>query len=179
MNRGADAAQWQNPLRDKEDKRLPRIAGQCAMVLFGVGLLALAAYFFAGGPVSRRRVETFAQRQQLTITPANKDQVIRYLATTRRWRVTGFLVGLFASRFVGPQPGEISTGAEYITIFVGWFLGALVAEVGVAHPAQGPVPAASLRPRRPRPSLTTAPGPGPGGNCGRRTTCSGPRPRRS
>ena len=29
-------AQWQNPLRDKRDKRLPRIAGPCALVLFGV-----------------------------------------------------------------------------------------------------------------------------------------------
>lgn len=27
---------WQNPLRDKNDKRLPRIAGPCAMVIFGV-----------------------------------------------------------------------------------------------------------------------------------------------
>ena len=36
MSRGADAAGWSNPLRDKEDKRLPRIAGPCAMVLFGV-----------------------------------------------------------------------------------------------------------------------------------------------
>ncbi|HTX95257.1 MAG TPA: glucose-6-phosphate dehydrogenase [Mycobacterium sp.] len=30
------APQWQNPLRDKEDKRLPRIAGPCGMVIFGV-----------------------------------------------------------------------------------------------------------------------------------------------
>src|ERR1700758_3701950 len=36
MSQGADAAGWSNPLRDKEDKRLPRIAGPCAMVLFGV-----------------------------------------------------------------------------------------------------------------------------------------------
>src|SRR5581483_2267987 len=28
--------QWQNPLRDKRDKRLPRIAGPCGMVIFGV-----------------------------------------------------------------------------------------------------------------------------------------------
>ena len=28
--------QWQNPLRDKRDKRLPRIAGPCAVVIFGV-----------------------------------------------------------------------------------------------------------------------------------------------
>jgi glucose-6-phosphate 1-dehydrogenase len=30
------AEQWQNPLRDKCDKRLPRIAGPCAVVIFGV-----------------------------------------------------------------------------------------------------------------------------------------------
>ncbi len=30
------AGQWQNPLRDKRDKRLPRIAGPCATVIFGV-----------------------------------------------------------------------------------------------------------------------------------------------
>src|SRR6201996_8870325 len=32
----ADTARWQNPLRDKRDKRLPRIAGPCAVVIFGV-----------------------------------------------------------------------------------------------------------------------------------------------
>ena len=32
----AGADEWRNPLRDKEDKRLPRIAGPCAMVIFGV-----------------------------------------------------------------------------------------------------------------------------------------------
>src|SRR3979490_2929205 len=36
MSRAAGAPPWRNPLRDKEDKRLPRIAGPCALVLFGV-----------------------------------------------------------------------------------------------------------------------------------------------
>ncbi|GFG85279.1 glucose-6-phosphate dehydrogenase [Mycolicibacter algericus] len=30
------AGGWQNPLRDKRDKRLPRIAGPCGVVIFGV-----------------------------------------------------------------------------------------------------------------------------------------------
>jgi glucose-6-phosphate 1-dehydrogenase len=30
------AAAWQNPLRDPRDKRLPRIAGPCGLVIFGV-----------------------------------------------------------------------------------------------------------------------------------------------
>ena len=32
----SDAAKWLNPLRDKRDKRLPRIAGPCGVVIFGV-----------------------------------------------------------------------------------------------------------------------------------------------
>src|ERR1700683_4368332 len=35
-SKAAGADQWHNPLRDKWDKRLPRIAGPCAVVLFGV-----------------------------------------------------------------------------------------------------------------------------------------------
>ena len=35
-NSRGEPAQWQNPLRDKCDKRLPRIAGPCAVVIFGV-----------------------------------------------------------------------------------------------------------------------------------------------
>jgi len=35
-NARTSSGQWQNPLRDKRDKRLPRIAGPCAMVIFGV-----------------------------------------------------------------------------------------------------------------------------------------------
>jgi glucose-6-phosphate 1-dehydrogenase len=35
-NHRRGVGQWQNPLRDKRDKRLPRIAGPCAVVIFGV-----------------------------------------------------------------------------------------------------------------------------------------------
>ena len=34
--KAAGAGQWHNPLRDKRDKRLPRIPGPCGMVIFGV-----------------------------------------------------------------------------------------------------------------------------------------------
>ena len=33
---GTPAEEWQNPLRDKLDKRMPRIAGPCAVIIFGV-----------------------------------------------------------------------------------------------------------------------------------------------
>ena len=32
---------WRNPLRDKRDKRMPRIAGPCGVVIFG--LLAITS----------------------------------------------------------------------------------------------------------------------------------------
>ncbi|NBQ42430.1 MAG: glucose-6-phosphate dehydrogenase, partial [Mycobacteriaceae bacterium] len=32
----AGASGWHNPLRDKRDKRMPRIAGPCGVVIFGV-----------------------------------------------------------------------------------------------------------------------------------------------
>ena len=32
----ATAARWRNPLRDKRDKRMPRIPGPCGVVIFGV-----------------------------------------------------------------------------------------------------------------------------------------------
>lgn len=100
------------------------------------------------GPVSRSRVEKFARRQHLQITVGNGNRVIRYLATTRRWRVAGFLTGIGASQ-LGAPPGNI-IHFDFITIFMGWFLGALVAEARVAHLEYGSVRAASLQPRQPR-----------------------------
>lgn len=101
------------------------------------------------GTVSRRRLERFALRQRLPITVENGNQVIRYLATTRRWRVAGFAAGAVASRLMFPSPSGISTGADLTVIFVGWFLGALIAEVRAEHLEHGRIRAASLRPRRP------------------------------
>ncbi len=120
-----------------------RLAALGVLLLF-LGLV-IAAY--AGGPVSRERVERFARRQRLVITQDNGNQVIRYLATTRRWRVAGFVAGFVLSTMTTPE-GEILR-IDFVTLFVGWFLGALVAEIRVAHLAHGPVRAASLQPRRP------------------------------
>lgn len=36
MGAGEAATGWRNPLRDKRDKRMPRIAGPCSVVIFGV-----------------------------------------------------------------------------------------------------------------------------------------------
>jgi hypothetical protein len=110
---------------------------------FGLALVEV----YGRGPVSRQRVDRFARRQQLTVTVDNGNQVIRYLATTRRWRVAGLVGGIAASQIGAPE-GTI-VNFNFVTIFAGWFLGALVAEVRVEHLAHGRVRAASLRPRRP------------------------------
>lgn len=118
-----------------------------------VVLLIIAAFgvvlvdIYGRGPVSRQRLDRFARRQQLTVTADNGNQVIRYLATTRRWRVAGFMGGIAASQ-IGAPDGTI-VNFNFVTIFAGWFLGALVAEVRVDHLAHGRIRTASLRPRRP------------------------------
>ncbi|HEY7223814.1 MAG TPA: hypothetical protein VH561_09525 [Micromonosporaceae bacterium] len=96
--------------------------------------------------ISRDRLERFARRQRLDITPDNGNQVIRYLAVTRRWRVWGFIGGVIGSQLFAP-PGTI-VKVDFVTIFAGWFVGALVAEVRVSHLAYGSIRTASLQPRR-------------------------------
>jgi hypothetical protein len=118
--------------------------------LFIVAFFALAAAIAiaetVSGPVDRVRVERFARRQRLTVTPENGDQIIRYLATTRRWRAAGLTAGLVLS--IGLHvPAMLRF--DFITLFAGWFAGALVAEARVAHLNVGPRRAASLQRRRP------------------------------
>jgi len=113
-----------------------------------VALVVALVLLALRGPVSQQRVERFARRQRLTITATNREQVVRYLATTRRWRVLGLLAGVAASQIPPVPPGSI-THLDAVTIFAGWFLGALVAEIRVEHLAHGRIRMASLRPRRP------------------------------
>lgn len=126
------------------------VVGVTVLAVAFVIATAVLLAVYTSGTVSRRRVERFAVRQGLVVTVDNGNQVIRYLATTRRWRVAGFVAGLVASGIFFRQPSEnISVGAELIVIFVGWFAGALIAEVRVEHLEHGRIRAASLQPRRP------------------------------
>jgi hypothetical protein len=113
-----------------------------------VTLLAIAiAYEAASGPVSRVRLERFARRQQLTVTATNGNQVLAYLATTRRWRAAGMVVSFAVSVALSLLDNAVT--ANFLTLFIGWFVGALIAEVRVAHLGRGDRQAASLSPRRP------------------------------
>jgi hypothetical protein len=121
-----------------------------AMRLLTVALVALAGAIViaetVSGPVERVRVERFARRQRLTVTPENGNQIIRYLATTRRWRAAGLTAGLVLS--IGLHVPTLLR-FDFVTLFAGWFAGALVAEARVAHLGAGPRRAASLQRRVP------------------------------
>ena len=125
-----------------------RSAALGVLLLIVLVAAVFTARTYTTGAVSRRRLDRFAQYQRLQVTVDNGNQVIRYLATTRRWRAAGFIGGIVASQ-VGAPPNAI-VHFNFIAIFTGWFLGALVAEVRVAHLEYGSIRTASLQPRRPR-----------------------------
>lgn len=97
-------------------------------------------------PVNRARVQKFALRQHLEVTATNADQVLRYLATTRRWRGSGLVVSvvLFCAWSVTTGHGlNISSTAA----FAGWFVGAVIAEWRVSMQRDASTRAAVLAPR--------------------------------
>jgi len=109
---------------------------------------ALAAAYYAYGPISRARVESFARRHTLPITAANGNQVIRYLAITRRWRCAGLAVGWAVALAADLPNSRVSFNP--LALFAGWFAGALAAEIHLAVVAHGRRRAASLEPRTPK-----------------------------
>ena len=116
-----------------------------------VGILALVLWwlvdFIEVAPVSRDRLERFARRHDLEVTANNGAQVIRYLATTRRWRSAGLAVSLVLAVGWGVVGGTYRL--DFLTLFAGWFVGALIAEARIDHLTYGRRRAASLVPRRP------------------------------
>jgi hypothetical protein len=112
------------------------------VVLCAIPLVIAAAV--VNEPVSRKRVERFARRHELVITPTNGRQVIAYLATTRRWRATGLACGVCG--WLGWTLPHRVIGVNGVLLFAGWFAGALAAELRIAGIA-GRAPAAVLAPR--------------------------------
>lgn len=89
-------------------------------------ITALLLAFFVRD-VTRARLERFAMRQDLEITFANGPLVINYLAATRRWRVAGFIVGSVLAAGVDFHRGS-GLQFGFTGPFLGWFVGASVAE---------------------------------------------------
>lgn len=99
-------------------------------------------------PVGRGRVERFARRQALDVTAANGNLVIRYLATTRRWRAGGLLLAVVSFAVGSIALGRFSVNS--FELFGGWFIGAVLAEWRVSTASSGSRRAARLVPRRRR-----------------------------
>ena len=100
-------------------------------ILFAViGLVALVmlaqAVRLSVRPVSRAQVETFARRQHLTITAANGVLIVRSLGLTRRWRTLGLWTGIVCGFLWALQDAEVTL--NFTAAFLGWFVGAVIAE---------------------------------------------------
>src|SRR5215510_845671 len=113
-----------------------------------LGMLAWLVNFAAGEPVSRVRLERFARRQRLVVTAANGNRVIAYLARVRRWRSAGVIAGIVATLVWSLQHSSFTLNT--LSMFAGWFAGALVAEVSQARVPIGPRRVTALQPRLPR-----------------------------
>ena len=117
---------------------------QVGFTVVFVLLCSLVATTYGGGPVARARVEQFAKRQRIEITVDNGEQVIRYLALTRRWRVSGLFAGIFLASAAVSQTHWTSSLFAALVSIVGWFVGALVAELLQASVPTAPRRVASL-----------------------------------
>ncbi|NUR60495.1 MAG: hypothetical protein HOV87_17810 [Catenulispora sp.] len=120
-------------------------ASLIASAVLAIGLLLAITARAVIGVVPRRRVEEFARLHRLPVTVANGNQIIVYRATTRRWRAVGFAAGVLIPAAV--------TGSALLSFpwaLAGWFAGAAVAELRVAHLDRDPGlrASASLTPRR-------------------------------
>lgn len=129
------------------------IVASAVLLVGAVCLLDLLATPFQR--VSRARVEKFARRQSLFISVGNGPLIIRYLATTRRWRGGCLLITALASVLV-PLAAQMfwplhplwQPRLSSVTLFAGWFVGAVIAEWRVsAAAAAGRRRAAVLEPR--------------------------------
>ena len=118
------------------------------VVLIGaVVVLLVTAMQLVFGRVDRRRLDRFALRQALVITPENGNTVIRYLATTRRWR-GGMLYLAVAGLIAWVALTAEQLNVNLAVVFSGWFVGAVIAEWRVDSLARGPHAAAMLHQRR-------------------------------
>jgi hypothetical protein len=95
--------------------------------------------------VTRPRLERFARRQALPVTDGNGLLVLRYLATTRRWRASGLLVALMvAVAYDATLSKEYAVHVSGGEVFAGWFIGAVIAEWRIATVPVGMRRVASL-----------------------------------
>ncbi|MEO5981577.1 MAG: hypothetical protein ABIQ13_04590 [Pedococcus sp.] len=80
----------------------------------------------ATGPVTLARTRRFARRQELLVTTGNGPLVVRALTVTHRWRALGLTTGLFLGLLWALRDARVTI--NFAAAFLGWFVGAVVAE---------------------------------------------------
>lgn len=120
---------------------------QLAFAVSQPALVAVLAVLALTMPVSIGRLDRFARRHAVTLTGANRHLAVRYLATTRRWRTTGVLIGMLVSAAYSWRHDR-TFDWNLLGAFAGWFVGAVIAEWRLNLPVAGGRRIASLAPRR-------------------------------
>jgi hypothetical protein len=81
-------------------------------------------------------VEDWAQAHALELTPRNRPMVHWYLHTARLLRTLGALAGFFLPPLLGSAFGsQALKDASFPLVFVGYFAGAIYAELALVRPA--------------------------------------------
>ena len=120
------------------------LLGLIALVLT---LFALIGWVVARSPLKRRTVERFAGRQHLELVDANAAHVVSALLITHRWRRAGLVLGVLAGVVWSMQDGSLTL--HFLGGFLGWFVGAVIAEWRISGLDQpGTRRIAALEPRR-------------------------------
>jgi len=112
-------------------------------------LVLVVAAILIAQPVSVERLARFAQRHAVTLTDENRHLAVRYLATTRRWRTAGVVIGIVISAAYAWWHSR-TMDWSVLGMFAGWFVGAIIAEWRLNLPTSDGRRVASLVPRRPR-----------------------------
>lgn len=113
------------------------------LLIVGLVVVSVLTVGDGGGPIRKTRVDRFAARQVLPITPVNGEQVVRALGITHRWRRLGLMSGFAVAATVAAMQARIEV--NFLAMFLGWFVGSLVAEWRIsAPPAQTERRVASL-----------------------------------
>ncbi len=126
---------------------MPLVVVLLLMAFYGAGVLLLAV------PVSPARLQRFIARYSLECSDANLARLHSYLAARRRLRVAGVLAAATVGLMQSIPDNRFDFG--YVTLLLGWFLGAIAAEIAqrgggarLAQPASlpywwGPIPTAT------------------------------------
>ncbi|WP_406832104.1 hypothetical protein ABEG17_04570 [Pedococcus sp. KACC 23699] len=110
-------------------------------LLGGATLVALSLR--ATAPVSLTRTRRFARRQELLVTVGNGPLVVRALTVTHRWRVLGLTTGVLLGLLWALRDARLTI--NFAAAFLGWFVGAVIAEWRLAGlPVEGGRRTASL-----------------------------------